>query len=242
LAYRPDGSSGFNSGLKAQTSRQAEAGSKWRGESVDLDAVVFVIHTDNEIGVATNAGGRSAFQNVGRTRRYGAEAGAWWRISPSLRAQAVLTLLNAEYLDSFLTCNGVPCTPPTPALPNGQNLATVPAGNRITGTQRIIGGAEVAWRPGIVPGEFAVEWRAQGSTPVDDLNSDFGAGFGVVGLRWGANLAVTDSGTLQMLARVDNIFNRAYVGSVIVNEANRRYFEPGAPRNYLLSLRWLQRF
>jgi iron complex outermembrane receptor protein len=153
-----------------------------------------------------------------------------------------VTLLNAQYLDSFLTCNGVPCTLPTPALPNGQNLATVPAGNRITGTQRIIGGAEVAWRPGIVPGEFAIEWRAQGSTPVDDLNSDFGAGFGVVGLRWGANLAVTDSGTLQMLARADNIFNRSYVGSVIVNEANKRYFEPGAPRNYLLSLRWLQRF
>jgi iron complex outermembrane receptor protein len=242
LAYRPDGSSGFNSGLQAQTSRQAEAGSKWRGESIDLDAVVFVIHTDNEIGVATNAGGRSAFQNVGRTRRYGFETGAWWRISPSLRAQAVVTLLNAEYLDSFLTCNGVPCTPPTPALPNGQNLATVPAGNRITGTQRIIGGAEVAWRPGVVPGEFAVEWRAQGSTPVDDLNSDFGAGFGVVGLRWGANLAVTESGTLQMLARVDNLFNRSYVGSVIVNEANKRYFEPGAPRNFLMSLRWLQRF
>jgi hypothetical protein len=29
---------------------------------------------------------------------------------------------------------------------------------------------------------------------------------------------------------------------VIVNEANKRFFETGAPRNYLLSLRWLQRF
>ena len=31
-------------------------------------------------------------------------------------------------------------------------------------------------------------------------------------------------------------------GSVIVNEANGRFFETGAPRNGLLSLRWLQRF
>jgi iron complex outermembrane recepter protein len=93
-----------------------------------------------------------------------------------------------------------------------------------------------------VPGEFAAEWRAQGSTPVDDLNSDFAAGFGVVGLRWGAEWPVTDSGKLQLLARLDNLFDVRYSGSVIVNEANRRFFETGAPRNGLLSARWLQKF
>ena len=86
------------------------------------------------------------------------------------------------------------------------------------------------------------EWRAQAGTPVDDLNSDAAAGFGVVGLRWSADLAVTDSGTLQVLARVDNLFDHSYAGSVIVNEANRRFFETAAPRNGLLSLRWLQKF
>lgn len=234
LAYRPDGGSGFNFALQPQTSRQLEVGSKWRSDTIDLDAVLFMINTDNEIGVATNAGGRSAFQNVGRTRRYGAEAAAGWRISPSLRAQANVTLLNATYRDNFLTCNAVPCA--APSVP-------VPAGNRIAGTQRVIGGAELAWRPGvIVPGEFAVEWHAQGATPVDDLNSDFGAGFGVIGLRWSTDWAITGSGTLQMLLRADNIFDQRYVGSVIVNEANKRFFETGAPRNYLLSLRWLQKF
>jgi hypothetical protein len=29
---------------------------------------------------------------------------------------------------------------------------------------------------------------------------------------------------------------------VIVNEGNQRFFETAAPRNGLLSLRWLQRF
>jgi iron complex outermembrane receptor protein len=234
LAYRPDGGAGFNFGLQPQTSRQLEVGSKWRGEAIDLDAVLFLINTDNEIGVATNAGGRSSFQNVGRTRRYGAEAAAGWRLSPSLRAQANVTLLNASYLDSFLTCNAVPCV-----VPN----VPVPAGNRIAGTQRVIGGAELAWWPGgMVPGEFAAEWHSQGSTPVDDLNSDFGAGFGVVGLRWSADWAITGSGTLQLLLRADNVFDHRYVGSLIVNEANKRFFETGAPRNYLMSLRWLQRF
>ena len=32
-------------------------------------------------------------------------------------------------------------------------------------------------------------------------------------------------------ARVDNVGNRNYVGSVIVNETNRRYYEPSPRRN-----------
>jgi iron complex outermembrane recepter protein len=234
LAYRPDGGSGFNSGLQGQTSRQFELGSKWRSADIDVDAALFLIHTDDEIGVATNAGGRSSFQNVGRTRRHGAEAALAWRIAPGWRALASVTLLDATYRDDFVTCGAPPCTVPS---------VQVPAGNRIAGTQRALGFAELAWRPGgVVPGEFAAEWRAQTATPVDDLNSDAAAGFGVLGLRWSADLAVTDSGTLQLLARVDNLFDHSYAGSVIVNEANRRFFETAAPRNGLLSLRWLQKF
>jgi iron complex outermembrane receptor protein len=233
LAYRPDGSAGFNTTLKGQTSRQAELGSKWRGGALDVDAALFLIDTKDEIGVATNAGGRSSFQNVGRTRRYGAEAAAAYRISSALRVSANVTLLHAEYLDNFLICSAIPCT--TPNTP-------VAAGNRIAGTQRVIGGAEAGWRPGVVPGEFALEVRGQGSTPVNDSNTDAAGGFALVNLRWSADWAVTSSGTLQTLLRVDNVADRHVVGSVIVNDANGRFFEPAAPRSVLLSLRWLQKF
>ena len=40
----------------------------------------------------------------------------------------------------------------------------------------------------------------------------------------------------SQLVRVDNAADRRYAGSVIVNEANRRFFEPAAPRGGLLSL------
>jgi iron complex outermembrane receptor protein len=233
LAYRPDGASGFNLGLKGQTSRQFELGSKWRGDGIEADAALFAIDTDNEIGVATNAGGRSSFQNVGRTRRYGVEAASAWRLSASLRAQANVTLLHAQYRDDFLICSTIPCT-----VPN----TPVAAGNRIAGTQRAIGAAELAWRPGAVPGEFALEWRGQGSTPVNDSNTDAAGGFGLVSLRWSADWALTESGKLQTLLRVDNVTDRHVVGSVIVNDANGRFFEPAAPRSVLLSLRWLQKF
>jgi len=233
LSYRPDGTSGFNIALKGQSSRQFELGSKWRGDGLDVDAALFTIDTDDEIGVATNAGGRSSFQNVGRTRRYGAEAAVAWRIAASWRAQANVTLLHATYRDDFLACAGIPCAAPT---------VPVAAGNRIAGTQRVIGGAELAWRPGVLPGELALEWRAQGSTPVNDSNSDAAGGFGLFNLRWSAAWPVTGSGTLQTLLRVDNAADRTVAGSVIVNDANGRFFEPGAPRSVLLSLRWLQQF
>jgi iron complex outermembrane recepter protein len=94
----------------------------------------------------------------------------------------------------------------------------------------------------VMPGEVALEWRAQGSTPVNDSNSDAAGGFGLFNLRWSASWPVTGSGTLQTLLRVDNVADRTVAGSVIVNDANGRFFEPGAPRSVLLSLRWLQQF
>ena len=38
-------------------------------------------------------------------------------------------------------------------------------------------------------------------------------------------------------ARVDNMFDRRYIGSVIVNEANGRYYEPGADRTVTVGVR-----
>jgi hypothetical protein len=39
-----------------------------------------------------------------------------------------------------------------------------------------------------------------------------------------------------LAARVDNLFDREYVGSVIVNESNGRYYEPAPGRNYGVGL------
>ncbi len=40
--------------------------------------------------------------------------------------------------------------------------------------------------------------------------------------------------TLREFARVNNLTDRNYVGSVIVGDTNGRFFEPAARRNYLL--------
>jgi iron complex outermembrane recepter protein len=232
LAYRPSGGTGLNTALKAQNSTQAELGLKWRDADWGLsaEAALFRANTKDEIGVQTNAGGRSTFQNVGSTKRQGVELSAAWRVDAQWRAQLSLTVLNATYQDNFLTCAGVPCPAPTVA---------VPAGNRIAGTLPKTAFAEVAWTPGSF--ELALETRGQGRQPVNDVNSDFASGFGLLALRamWRADLG---PGKLEALLRVDNLADRRVAGSVVVSETNGRFFEPAAGRNATLSLRWRQAF
>jgi len=233
MAYRADGAGGFNLDLKGQTSRQMEAGSKWRSADVDLDATAFVANTANEIGVLTNSGGRSAFQNVGRTRREGLELSGLWRVAKGWRLQAAASALKAHYLDGFVTCTATPCA--KAAVP-------VAAGNRISGTQALTGWAEAAWQPGWMPGEWGMEWRAVGRTTANDTNTAQAAGYAVANLRWSTSLPMGAQDALNLLARVDNLADRRYAGSVIVNDANSRFFEPGAPRSLLLSMRWQHRW
>ena len=240
LAYSSGAAGGFNSTLQGQTSRQVELGAKWRRTDFELDGALFNADTANEIGVLSNTGGRSIYQNVGRTRRYGAELSGLWRVAPGWRLQAALSVLHAEYLDSFQTCAAAAC--PSVAVPK----VTVAAGNRIAGTQRATGWGEAVWRPGQVfsgvPGEVALEWRAQARTLANDTNSAAAAGYGLANLRWSGSLALGPSDAIEVLARVDNLFDRAYVGSVIVNDGNQRFYEPGAPRSGLVSLRWQHRW
>ena len=231
LAYRPDGGTGFNTTLQPQTSLQVEVGAKWRDDALGLglDLAVFRAHTDDEIGVLTNAGGRSTFQNVGSTRRSGAELGGRWQLHPQWRALLALTYLDAVYDDSFQTCAAVPCTRP-------QDRITVPAGNKIAGTMEKSAFASLAWR--LLPQtELALELRYQGQMPVNDRNSDFSPSATVGALRLSHSVPL-GPGTLSLLARLDNLTDKVYAGAVIVNEGNARYFETAAGRTALLAVRW----
>ncbi len=241
LAYRADGAGGFNTALKGQTSRQVELGSKWRSGPVEVDLALFSVDTENEIGVLSNSSGRSVFQNVGRTQRRGVELSTAWRVNSSLRLQAAASWLDATYRDGFLTCTATPCVKPT---------VPVAAGNNISGTQRSSGWAEAAWRPGALlggdmaryAGELAIEWRAVARTLANDTNTAAAAGYALANLRWTASLPLGPSDSIEALARIDNLFDRVYAGSVIVNDGNQRFFETGSPRAGLVSLRWQHRW
>jgi len=229
-AYRADGSTGLNLGLKPSRSNNLEAGVKWRtpaGAAARLEGSAAVFHTAtrDEIVSQTNVGGRSTFQNTGATRRRGLELASSLALPGDWLLQLSYTWLDARYRDAFLTCAATPCATP--------NVA-VPAGNRIPGIARSALALEAGWRP-VRGWRSGVEARYLGSVPVNDLNSDAAASFVVAAAHVGY---AAEAGGWKMLGtlRLDNLFNQKYAGSVIVNEGNGRYFESAAGRTWLLSL------
>lgn len=228
LAYRSDGTGGFNTALKAQKSQQQELGLKWRGERASLDATLFHIGTRDEIAVLTNSGGRSSYQNVGRTRRSGAELSGDWRPAAGWRLAGTLSTLTARYRDSFVTCTGTPCPTPTVAVPSGMRIAGTNGGSAFV---------ELAWKPPVWRGgEAALEWRGVKKTAVNDTNSEFAPGYGLMHLRLTQD-GQASVGRWTWTARVENLMDRRYVGSVIVNDGNGRFYEPAPGRTWWLGLK-----
>jgi len=242
LAYRADGTSGLNLDLKPARSNNTEAGAKLQlGAGLTGEATVFRALTDEEIVVSTNAGGRSTYQNAGRTRRSGAELALTYRFAESWRAQLAYTYVEALYSDGYLTCTAAPCRLPTSpqqqqAILVGQqalpaNTAIVGAGNRLPGVPKsnlfasIRWGSEVGWQA-TATGQYI------SSVPVNDVNTVLAPSYALFGLSGGYGVELS-SYHLNTFVRVNNLFDRDYVGSVIVNDGNGRFFEPGPGTNWL---------
>jgi len=224
LAYRPD-ATGLNTALRASRSRHAEVGAKWRVSAQHaLDLAVFDIATRDEIVVDTNAGGRTTFKNAGRTSRRGIEASYRGQWTDTLSATASVTALRARFEDEFVSGSGA-------------TAVTVPAGNRLPGTPARQLFAELAWTPKTAwPGfSSAVELLHSGRLFVNDPNSDAAPAATVLNLRAGWSQRHGPWRFAQLL-RLENATDRRYAGSVIVNDANRRFFESALPRRWLLGL------
>lgn len=48
--------------------------------------------------------------------------------------------------------------------------------------------------------------------------------------------------TWRQFLRIDNLTDRVHAGSVIVNEGNGRFFEPGARRSVFVGVELVRRF
>ena len=114
---------------------------------------------------------------------------------------------------------------------------SIAAGNHLPGTPERYAFAELAWNPARAWAGFnaGIELAYTGRLWGDDANSDAAPGAGVLALRSGFAQQL-GAWRFAQRVRLDNALDRKYAGSVIVNESNKRYFEPGLPRNWLLAL------
>ncbi|WP_336965973.1 TonB-dependent receptor [Acinetobacter pittii] len=225
MAYRPDGESGFNFDLTASTSDTYETGLKSQNRLGDFTLAVFQTKTKDDIVSAGNSNGRSTFRNADKTLREGVEF-AWnkklWR---DLTATASYTYLDATF-DADIPALG--------------SIAQIPSGNAIPGIAKNQVYASLAWQPshGLYGG---IDVQYMDKVYVNDTNSDAAPSYSVtsanVGYAW-----VMGDWKVNSFARVDNLFDKNYAGSVIVNDGNGRYFEPADGRNWSAGLRVIKQF
>ncbi|WP_238493338.1 TonB-dependent receptor PqqU [Pantoea ananatis] len=215
LSYRSDDQSGLNLGLKPATSDTVELGSKKRLGNGLLSAAVFQTDTQDEIVVDSNSGGRTTYKNAGETRRRGLELAFDQQVNYDWRLKMAYTLLDARYRSN--ACGNASCD-----------------GNRIPGIARNMLYTGLAYAP--EEGFYAgAEWRYMSNIAADDSNAVRAPSYAITSVNSGYKWLV-DAWTLDLFGRVDNLFDRNYVGSVIVNESNGRYFEPAPGRNYSVGL------
>lgn len=231
LSYRSTAgtTTGLNFGLQPARSDHVEIGLKLQlAQYAYANAALFHVDTDRELTVLANSGGRSVFQNAGKTRRNGAEFRYERKWENGIGWLMAYSWLRAEYADAF--CSG-PCSAAT----------LVASGNRIPGVPQKSWFGELSWRHARSGFHAALETRYVDQVFVDDRNSDAAPAYGVINVRAGLERKA-GAWLWEMFARIDNLGNRRYAGSVIVNESNRRFFEPAPGRNYLagasLAYRW----
>ncbi|WP_071041131.1 TonB-dependent receptor PqqU, partial [Klebsiella pneumoniae] len=203
LSYRSDNQSGLNFGLKPSTNDTVEIGSKTRIGNGLFTAALFQTNTDNEIVVDSSSGGRTSYKNAGKTRRQGMELGLDQQFGESWRLKAAWTWLDATYRTNV--CDDASCN-----------------GNRIPGIARNMGYASFGYQP--EQGWYAgSDIRYMSDIMANDENTAKAPSWTVVGLTTGYKWSYGRM-DMDLFGRIDNLFDREYVGSVIVNESNGRYY------------------
>lgn len=225
IAYRStDGSiTGLNTSLRAARSDNYEVGAKLAGRRVRATLAGFYIRTSDELAVKANSGGRSVLENIGPTERRGAELGATIALTSSLSGTLAYTYLDAKTRATYLACAATPCTP----LP-------VAAGSRLPAVPRNALYASLSWHAPDDRWSLSAETVGRSGIYADDRNTALAGGYWSSNLRATLAQASTHWHFTETL-RLDNVLDRRYVGTVIVNETNGRFYEPSPGRTaYLL--------
>ncbi|MEY4014561.1 MAG: Fe(3+) dicitrate transport protein FecA precursor [Pseudomonadota bacterium] len=216
--------SDFNSALKAAVNRQFEVGMKWRPSPQErLDLVGFRAKTVDEVVTDQSAFGRTSFRNAPGTIREGLELAHAKDWGLGFRSSAALTWMRAVYSDSARSTLGL--------ITSGSRIPSVPRHQAFAALEwasaRDRSGQAMGW-------SAALEGQSFGSRVADDLNQVRVNGTPLMN-AWVGYRGVAHGWDWTLFARAENLTDKTYVASVIVN--NSAPLEPGLPRNWLIGLR-----
>jgi iron complex outermembrane receptor protein len=220
LANRPDGSAGLNPELEPQRSVTYEAGVRGlAAPGVRWDVALFATRVRDELVPyeAPGGEGRRFFRNAGRTTRRGAEVALEGTVG-RVELGAAYTYSRFVFDDFVVTAGGT---------------TSDYSGNRIPGIPEHAAQAGATWRG---DGLFAtVEAVAAGGVHPNDANDARVNRYELVHVRLGAT-ELFGSPALAPVIGLQNLFDRRYASSVVVNAQGGRYFEPAPGRTLFVGL------
>lgn len=209
-----------NLSLKPSESKNYEIGTKaFLGENTQANLTLYKITTEDEIVTQDNISGRASYTNANKTKRNGIEFSINSELDHNISLYAAYTLLNAKFDSDFTNKLG----------------KTIQSGNTIPGTYRTQLYGEVAWKHEPSGFRTALEGRHNSKVYVDDANTDSASSYTIFNVRAGFEQKMANW-RFSEYVRVENIFDKDYIGSVRINDSNLRFYEPAAGRNYLFGL------
>ena len=218
IAYSTSGGAGPNLGLKPSTSDNYEVGAKaFILENTRLNLAVFKTNTQQEI-ITKSGGTYSVYNNAPNTVREGIEISIDSSLPYNFGAYASYSLLDATFNSAFTGSAGL-----------------VNKGNKIPGTYRQQGYAELSWKNPDLGFKTALEGRYNSQTYVNDINSDTAPAYTILNIRGGFEQKLS-SWKLTEYVRIENILDKNYIGAIRPNDSKSLFFESGAGRNWLLGI------
>jgi iron complex outermembrane receptor protein len=210
-----------NLSLKPSESSNYEIGAKaFVGNNTRTNLIMFKTDTENELVINDNANGRTTYTNANKTKRTGIEFSIDSQFDNNISLYAAYTLLNAKYNSTFTPTTG----------------SSIQSGNYIPGTYKTQLYGEIAWKHDPTGFNAALEGRHNSKVYVNDVNNDAAPSYTVFNVRAGFKQKL-NNWQFSEYVRIENMFDKAYIGSVRINDnTNLRYFEPAAGRNYLIGL------
>ena len=242
MSYSPN-NGGFNTSLTPATSNQYEFGIKtFLFGNTLVNASIYKINTANEIALRSQSGGQSIYQNVNSSERKGFEFSLDSNLANNLNFYASYSYLDAKFTSSFEACRPFQGTQtlclssPTAQTASSGGVEIIDPGAKIPGTYRHTAYSEISWRYSPLGFSSAFEARANSSTNVA-FKSSYGVASGYTVASWrGGFTQKIDHWRVTEFVRIDNLFDKDYIGSVRVADLNSAYYEVAPTRNWLLGV------
>ena len=210
--------------LDAATTTQYEIGWKSKVPEIgNFNAALFFAKSNNEIVALNNISGKTVYQNANNTSRSGLELFAHIDLPKNWYTNLAYTYTLAQVTQDY----------PSVTSPNG----IISAGSSIPGVSAHRLFSEIAWQLPDHSINAGAEIIAASNMYASDANSanSNASGYVISNLRIFARQQF-ENWRFTELARLNNIFDTYYIGSVIVNQASSQYFEPSPGRNWFVGV------